>query len=83
MFLREKSRPQIQDFLEDDPQVIAVDGFQALPVGLLVRRGDRFRLSDEVVRKFPEFFAVVIPVAELDGPGSGREIERGGDSDGE
>jgi hypothetical protein len=37
-----------------------------------VDRGSYFRLNDAIVRQFPEFFAVVVPVGEI----LAGEIER-------
>jgi hypothetical protein len=68
---RTRERPTtIRDLLEDDARVIATEGFQPF-MGSPVERGRYFRLSDPIVRQNPEFFAVVVPVAQVLG-----EIER-------
>jgi hypothetical protein len=56
---------QIRDFLEDDARVIALEGFQPLPMGQLVERGRFYKLTDPVVRRHPTYFAVVVPVSQV------------------
>jgi hypothetical protein len=51
--------------------VIATEGFQSHAMSLPVERGRYYRLNDPIVRQFPQFFAVVIPVGQVFG-----EIER-------
>jgi hypothetical protein len=71
--LRERPRPAIKDLIEDDARVIATEGFQAFAMSQPVERGRYYKLSDPVVRQFPMYFAVVVPVSDVLG-----EIERGG-----
>jgi hypothetical protein len=68
---RTKTRPRIRDFVDDDAQVIATEGFTALPLGRRVDRGTYFRLSDAIVHRHPAYFAIVVPVNQVLG-----EIER-------
>jgi hypothetical protein len=67
-----KRRPTIRDFIEPDASVVALEGFRPL-MGQLVERGARLRLSDPVVRQFPAFFAILVPVEQVFGE---LEIER-------
>jgi hypothetical protein len=70
--LRER-RPKstIRDFIEADHQVVALEGFRPMPIGHEVERGRFDRLSDELVRQYPAYFAVLVPVSQVIG-----EIER-------
>jgi hypothetical protein len=61
---RTKTRPSIRDFVDEDAKVICVEGFTP-PMGALVERGKYYTLSAPLVRRFPQFFAVVVPVNEL------------------
>jgi hypothetical protein len=61
---RTKTRPSIRDFVDDDAKVIATEGFTP-PMGTLVERGRYYTLSAPVVQKYPQFFAVVVPVDEV------------------
>jgi hypothetical protein len=67
---RERPKPTIRDFIEDDARVVALEGFQPF-MGSPVERGRYFRLSDPVVRAHPVYFAIVVPVSDVLG-----EIER-------
>jgi hypothetical protein len=70
--LRErKPTAHIRDFIEGDAQVIALEGFRPMPIGHEVERGRFYRLSDELVRQYPAYFAVLVPVSQVIG-----EIER-------
>jgi hypothetical protein len=69
---RVKQKPQIRDHIEADARVIALEGFQPNAMMRAVDRGSYFRLNDAIVRQFPEFFAVVVPVGEI----LAGEIER-------
>jgi hypothetical protein len=57
--------PTIADFLADDQRVICVESFRPMQVSSLVERGSYYRLSDRIVRQFPQMFAVLVPVSEL------------------
>jgi hypothetical protein len=66
--MRTKTRPgHIRDHIDDDARVM---GFRP-HMGSLVERGTYSRLSAPIVRQFPQFFAVVVPVDTVLG-----EIER-------
>jgi hypothetical protein len=65
-------RLTIRDFVEPDVRVVALEGFQ-LVMGQMIERGAYRRLSDPIVRQFPEMFAIVIPVEQFLGE---IEIER-------
>jgi hypothetical protein len=70
--LRERPKPKnLRDFIEDDAQVIAVEGFTPW-MGGTVERGRYFHLDAPVVRQNPQFFAVVIPLTDV----LAGEIER-------
>jgi hypothetical protein len=62
---RTRTTTGLHDLIEDDARVIATEGFQSHALGVPVERGRYFRLSDPIVRQFPEYFAVVIPVGEV------------------
>jgi hypothetical protein len=55
----------ISDFIDADARVVALESFRPMQVASLVQRGAYFRLSDSVVRQFPQMFAVLVPVSEL------------------
>jgi hypothetical protein len=55
----------LRDLLEPDAKVIALQGFRP-PMSCEVERGSFHRLSDPLVRRFPSYFAVVVPVEELE-----------------
>jgi hypothetical protein len=69
--LRERTRTELRDLIEDDAQVVALEGFRPMPIGHEVQRGRYFKLTDEVVRQYPMYFAVLVPVSQVLG-----EIER-------
>jgi len=70
--LRTRTRTtDLHDLIEDDAQVVATEGFQPHAMSVPVERGRYYRLNDPIVRQFPQYFAVVIPVGQLLG-----EIER-------
>lgn len=71
--LRERPKPAIRDFIKGDATVICVEGFQPF-MGQAVDRGRYFHLDAPVVRQYPMYFAVCIPVADV----LVGEIERGG-----
>jgi hypothetical protein len=71
--LRERPKPAIRDLIDDDARVIATEGFQPYAMSQPVERGRYYRLNDEIVKQFPMYFAIVVPVSEVIG-----EIERGG-----
>jgi hypothetical protein len=59
--VKTKTRPpHIRDLIDDDAQVICVEGFWPPGHGL-VARGTYYKLSAPMVRQYPQFFAVVIP----------------------
>jgi hypothetical protein len=66
-----KQKPQIRDLIEDDARVVALEGFRPNMMRP-VNRGEYFLLCDGIVRQFPQFFAVVVPVADV----LSGEIER-------
>jgi hypothetical protein len=69
--LRERPKPaHIRDFLEEDQRVVALEGFQPW-MGQQVERGRFYKLTDPLVRQYPMYFAVVVPVNQVLG-----EIER-------
>ena len=51
----------IRDFIEADAWVVATEGFRPM-MGHLVERGARHRLTDAVVREWPQYFAILVPV---------------------
>jgi hypothetical protein len=69
--VRERPKPTIRDFIPDDARVVATEGFSPFAMSLPVERGRYYRLSDPIVRQFPQYFAVVVPVSDVLG-----EIER-------
>jgi hypothetical protein len=73
MSLRTRKRPaHIRDLLDDDQQVICTESFTPGPaMHRQVQRGEYHRLDDPLVRGWPQFFAVVVPVNHVLG-----EIER-------
>ena len=68
-----RRRPTIDDFIEADAQVVALQSFRPETVSRMVERGTYYRLSDEVVRQWPAMFAILIPVERFLGE---LEIER-------
>jgi hypothetical protein len=69
--VRTKTIPtHIRDLIDDDAQVIATEGFWPPGHGS-VARGTYYKLSAPIVRQYPQFFAVVVPVDTVLG-----EIER-------
>jgi hypothetical protein len=56
--------PHIRDLLAPDARVICVEGFQPY-MGSPVERGRFYTLDAPVVRGFPAYFAVCIPVSDL------------------
>lgn len=56
-----KHRPAIRDFIEADAWIVATEGFRPL-MGQLIERGARLRLTDSVVREWPQYFAILVPV---------------------
>jgi len=75
MTLKTQERPtQIRDLLEPDARVVCVEGFRPAPIGHDVPRGRFYKLTDEIVRQYPMYFAVLVPVDQVLG-----EIERGGE----
>jgi len=61
---RERSKPRLRDFIEDDARVVCVEGFRPL-MGSMVERGQFYRLDSPIVRQWSDYFAVVIPVADV------------------
>jgi hypothetical protein len=57
--------PALRDLLADDAPCIALEGFRA-PMRREVDKGSFHKLSDSLVRQFPQFFAVVVPVDEIE-----------------
>ena len=67
---RRRAQPTLRELLGEDTSVIVLE--ELWPQGSRrIQRGERLKLSDPLVRQFPAHFAVVIPIAALDG-----EIER-------
>jgi len=72
---RLRERPKtLRDFIADDARVISLEGFTPW-MGQTIERGRYYTLDAPIVRQNPQFFAVVIPLADL----FGGEIERGGE----
>ena len=70
--LRTGSRTtELHDLIEDVAQVIATEGFVPHAMSVPVERGRYYKLNDPIVRTFPQFFAICIPVSQFMG-----EIER-------
>jgi hypothetical protein len=57
--------PSTSDFVSDDARVVALESFRPMQIASLVQRGSYYRLSDRIVRKFPQMFAVLVPVSDL------------------
>jgi hypothetical protein len=72
--LHERPKPTIRDFIADNARVVAVEGFTPW-AGATIERGRYYTLDAPIVRQNPQFFAVVIPLADL----LAGEIERGGE----
>lgn len=69
--MKTKTRPpHIRDLIDDDAQVICVEAFRP-PMSRMVERGAYLKLSSPIVRQWPMYFAVVVPVDTVLG-----EIER-------
>jgi hypothetical protein len=67
-----RERPTtIRDLLEDDARVICTEGFRPW-MGGAIERGRYYTLDAPIVRQNPQFFAVVIPLADV----LAGEIER-------
>lgn len=65
--LRDRSKPKtphIRDLLEADARVVCVEGFQPW-MGPVIERGRYFTLDAPIVRHFPAYFAVIVPVADV------------------
>jgi hypothetical protein len=72
--LRPRTRTtDLHDLLEADARCVALEGFRPSPIGHEIERGRYFKLTDEIVRQYPQFFAVLVPVSEVLGA---IEIER-------
>jgi hypothetical protein len=69
---RARSKPTIRDFIADDARVVAVEGFRPM-MGQMVERGQFFRLDSPIVRQWPMYFVVAVPVTDVL-----SEIERDG-----
>ena len=70
--LRARTRTtELHDLIEDDAQVIATEGFQPHAMSVPVERGRYYKLNDPLVRQFPMYFSICIPVSQFLG-----EIER-------
>jgi hypothetical protein len=69
--LRERKPAHLRDLIEEDARVIATEGFAPFAMSAPVERGRYYRLNDELVRRFPQYFCVVVPVSDVLG-----EIER-------
>ena len=65
--LRDMSKPKpthIRDLLEGDQRVVCTEGFSAW-MGPVFERGRYFTLDSPIVRQYPHFFAVCIPVSDV------------------
>jgi hypothetical protein len=60
-----KAKASLRDLLEPDARCIALEGFRP-PMRREVDRGSFHRLNDDLVRSFPSYFGVVVPVEQLD-----------------
>lgn len=68
--LRERTRTTtIRDLVGEDARVVCVEGFRP-NMSQEVDRGRYFLLSDPIVRAWPMYFAVCVPVSDV------LEIER-------
>jgi hypothetical protein len=66
MALRQRDKPtaHIRDLLEGDQRVVCVEGFTPW-MGATIERGRYYHLDAPIVRQYPQFFAVCIPVADV------------------
>jgi hypothetical protein len=64
MSAKTRERLTIRDFLGDNPQVICTETF-APWMQQTVERGRYFRLDAPIVRAWPEYFAIVVPVSDV------------------
>ena len=59
-------RITLEELVEPDAQAIATETFRPGLVARQITKGTYLRLSDPVVRQFPQFFSLAIPVTQLD-----------------
>jgi hypothetical protein len=70
---RDRTKPSIRDLIADDAQVVALESFRPQMVASMIERGRFYKLNDSVVRQWPAYFAILIPVEQFLGE---IEIER-------
>ena len=63
MSLRTRSKPV--DVVRDATEAIALEAFQPV-MRRRVERGERFPRDHELVRAFPQFFGLLVPLSELE-----------------
>jgi hypothetical protein len=68
--LRARHETTVKDLIQPDARVVCVEAFQPY-IGTAVDKGRYYKLSDAIVRNFPQYFCVVIPVSDVLG-----ELER-------
>jgi hypothetical protein len=72
MKTKTRPRPSIRDFVADDATVIATEGFiPHFRFGGRVEKGTYYKLDSPLVRAFPMYFGLCIPIDQVLG-----EIER-------
>jgi hypothetical protein len=57
--------PSLSDFISANARVVALESFRPMQVSHVIERGRFYRLNDRIVREFPQYFALVIPVDAL------------------
>ena len=60
-----KRPASLRDLIGPDARVVCTAGFRPA-MSREIERGSYFRLSDQVVRENPSFFAVCVPLEQLD-----------------
>ena len=60
-----RRRPTIHDFVGPDAWVVALESFRPEMVSSLIERGAYYRLSDSLVRQYPMYFAILVPVEQF------------------
>jgi hypothetical protein len=62
--LRRKSEPSRVDVERDATEAICLEGFQPV-MRRAVEKGERFARDAELVRAFPQFFGLLLPLSEI------------------
>lgn len=60
-----KRPASLRDVLPPDARVVCTAGFRPV-MSREIERGSYFRLSDQVVKEHPSFFALCVPLDQLD-----------------